>query len=342
MALSAADRGARTGRRLTPATRAALEAGLTLREVSTPPKFPRLAPDARLTSEPQATLLCHPTLTGTPGQTSGFWQTPWLGAVCTFGGGGDPSSPLTILEAALSSFLLGFCNRLPGVSAQTDKQAAGDPVPTRPGRAHGQGQGLGSHSPSAPRPSWDSFRPGTRAGQSSWPGAGCAFDPSSCEVAVCLGRTSQGPVSSLPLGHLFWGGREAGDETAGPETAALRRGPPSRGGTGPTRLCRSLSSARANLGRGFFSSESPLDQQLYWSNANGRSGDKIARDTDPRSWAGGEEDAGTQGTAHTGRYVGASPVPRLQLRVPSSPVQPARVGKRLSADNVLLPVGGRL
>lgn len=127
---------------------------------------------------------------------------------------------------ALSSLLLGFCNRLPGVSAQTDKQAAGDPVPTRPGRAHGQGQGLGSHSPSAPRPSWDSFRPGTRAGQSSWPGAGCAFDPSSCEVAVCLGRTSQGPVSSLPLGHLFWGGREAGDETAGPETAALRRGRP--------------------------------------------------------------------------------------------------------------------
>lgn len=94
MALSAADRGARTGRRLTPATRAALQAGLTLREVSTPPKFPRLAPDARLTSEPQATLLCHPTLTGTPGQTSGFWQTPRLGAVCTFGvGGGTPALP---------------------------------------------------------------------------------------------------------------------------------------------------------------------------------------------------------------------------------------------------------
>lgn len=270
MALSAADRGARTGRRLTPATRAALQAGRTLREVSAPPKFPRLAPDARLTSEPQATLLCHPTLTGTPGQTPGFWQTPWLGAVCTFVGGPQlyphypGGGPLLPSSGVLQPSTWCFC---------PDKQAAGDPVPTRPGTAHGQGQGLGSHSPSAPRPSRDSFRPGTRAGQSSWPGAGCAFEPSSSEVAVCPGRTSQGPVSSLPLGHLFWGGREAGDETAGPETAALRRGPPSRGGTGPTRLCRSLSPARANLGRDFFSSESPLGQQLYWSNANGRSGD---------------------------------------------------------------------
>lgn len=132
MALSAADRGARTGRRLTPATRAALQAGLTLREVSTPPKFPRLAPDARLTSEPQATLLCHPTLTGTPGQTSGFWQTPWLGAVCTLGGGPQLSphypggGPLLPSSGVLQPSTWCFC---------PDRQAGGrGPCPHQAGK----------------------------------------------------------------------------------------------------------------------------------------------------------------------------------------------------------------
>lgn len=134
-------------------------------------------------------------------------------------------------------------------------------------------------------------------------------------------------VSHLGL-HLSWGGREAGNETQ-----QLRgTGHPASGSLAGTCLCRSFPSAWAHPSWDFSVAESPGPAVFLKRCQRQERKQPPVTQTRSRPEVSG---AGTQVTPRRG--CGASPVPRLRLRVPSSPVQPTRSGKRLSADAVRLP-----
>lgn len=132
----------------TPAMRAALQAGLTLREVSAFAQSSRgwrempahLHPPPRFRAVPHSAAGWRGAL-GLRAKPLGFWRTLWLeGCVHVCGGPLlfvwpwlSPHCPRSGPLLPSSGVLQPLRNPPPGVSTRTEEQAAGDPVPTRPG-----------------------------------------------------------------------------------------------------------------------------------------------------------------------------------------------------------------